>query len=46
MEKLEITKQVWRDYPKDYKSIIEGTKYILKNNPETGGTELVPVKVV
>lgn len=41
----EITKEDWKDYPKDYKSIIGSQKYILVNNPKTGGTELIPIKI-
>jgi hypothetical protein len=38
-----ITRKQWREMPKDYKSIIDGQKYIMEltNN----GTCLIPVKV-
>ena len=38
-----ITKKQWRELHRDYKSIIDGQRYILKL--EKGGTCLVPVQV-
>lgn len=39
-----ITKNKWKNTPKDYKTIIDGQRYILKGTSQ--GTSLVPVNVV
>jgi len=39
----EITKQQWQAKHKDYKSIIDGQKYILTN--KNGATVLAPVNI-
>lgn len=39
-----ITKSEWRNTPKDYKTIIDGQRYILKGTLQ--GTSLVPVEVI
>ena len=44
MEIETITKSEWRNRHKDYKTIIEGQRYILKGTAQ--GTTLVPVKVI
>ena len=40
---LTMTKREYARKPKDYRSIIDGKPYVLNLNPQTGGTELVPV---
>jgi hypothetical protein len=40
---LIMTKREYATKPKDYRSIIDGKPYVLNLNPQTGGTELVPV---
>ena len=42
---LEMTKREYARKPKDYRSTIDGKPYVLNLNPQTGGTELVPVKL-
>lgn len=39
-----ITKSEWRKLPKDYKSIIDKQRYILKGTAQ--GTTLVPVRII
>lgn len=40
-----MTAVQWRHVPDVYKSVIDGQKYILIIDPETGGTVLAPVTV-
>ena len=42
---LTMTKREYARKPRDYRSIIDGKPYVLNLNPQTGGTELVPVKL-
>lgn len=42
---MKITKKQWDRTPKDYKSIKNGKKYVLKLNDKTGSTELVQVQI-
>ena len=36
----------WKTTPKDYKSIINGQRYVLTMNPDTGATVLRPVNIL
>lgn len=45
-EVLRLTKAQWRAIHRDYKGLIEGTRYALRLNPETSVTELCPVEIV
>ena len=35
----------WRTIPRDYRSVIAATRYVLHRNPETGATELWPLSL-
>ena len=43
---LKMTKKEYNKKHKDYKGMIDGKPYALWLNPETNGTELVPVEII
>lgn len=41
-----ITREKWNRKHEDFKTVIDGTPYVLKLDPETGATVLVPVRII
>ena len=43
---LRVTKEEWRAKHRDFKGYINGQPYMLRLDPETGATVLVPVEII
>jgi hypothetical protein len=43
MDMTKIEKQVWNKTHRDYRSIINGERYVMQYNSQSGGSELVPL---
>lgn len=42
---VKLTMEQWKKKHRDYKAIVKGKRYILRLDPKTGATELVPVEI-